>query len=50
MDYTECHAFAPVVRIGSPRPLTGGDTLACGEMGAGEPIFFSDEGTDTMVL
>jgi hypothetical protein len=52
-DYTECKAFCPVVRIGSPHLLTrkqvllppfgskGGDTLACGggaRGGVGDPI------------
>jgi hypothetical protein len=57
-EYTECQAFCPGVRIGSPYPPhpqesvdpppfgQGGDTLACGGGGG----FNSDEGTDTLVL
>ncbi len=57
-EQTECQAFSPVVRIGSPpRPLTrkrvfsggggGGQHPLAGE-GAGEPN--SDKGIDTLVL
>jgi hypothetical protein len=59
-ENTECQAFFPVVRIGPPTPSPPreschppfvskrGDTLACGEGGAGGPNY--DEGTDTLVL
>jgi hypothetical protein len=49
-EYAECQAFCPFVGIGSPHPLNrkrvllppfgfkGGDTLACGGGGWGDPI------------
>ncbi len=56
-EYTECHAFSPVVRIGSPHPLTlkrvlpplvpRGDTLARGRDAGGANSY---EGTDTLEL
>jgi hypothetical protein len=57
-EVSECQAFSPVVRIGSPRPLAhrrllpsplwsrGGTHSIAGE-GAGGSQF--DEGTDTLV-
>jgi hypothetical protein len=62
IEYTECHAFFPLVGIGSPHPLTrkrvllplfgfkGRDTLAFGGSGWGMGVPNSDEGTDTLVL
>jgi hypothetical protein len=60
-DYTECHAFSPVVRIGSPQPLTRkrllllppfdskGEAHSLAGEGLGEGPN-SDEGTDALVL
>ncbi len=42
-EWTECQAFSPVVRIGTPHPVK----LLAGE-GVGSPN--TDEGTDTVVL
>jgi hypothetical protein len=50
-EYTECQAFFPVVRIGSPHPLTpkgGGRHTRLRERRVGRPN--SDEETDTLVL
>ncbi len=62
-EYTECQAFSPVVRTGSPAPTSkrvlpsppfgsggGGGTLACGRGDGGGGGANSDEGTDTLVL
>jgi hypothetical protein len=56
---SECQAFSPVVRIGSPYPFSpqrglpspwfqGGGAHSLGGEGAG--VADSDEGTDTLVL
>jgi hypothetical protein len=57
---TDCQAFYPVVRIGSPHSLTrkrvlllphgsmGGNTLACGGGGVRGPN--SDDGTDILAV
>jgi hypothetical protein len=51
IEYTECQAFSPVVRTGSPPPhsqasvappslwVQGGDTLVC--LGGGQTLWYS---------